>query len=45
MYSFLFSSGDLLNALVTLLNKGKFDTLLLGEGDLSVFAGTDSEDV
>lgn len=46
MFSFLVSgSDDVLDTLVTFLNKAESDTLALGEGDLSVFAGTDGEDV
>ncbi len=46
MCSFLVSSGDdMLDTVVTFLNKAESDTLALREGDLGVFAGTDGEDV
>jgi len=46
MCSFLVSSSDdVLDTLVTFLNKAESDTLAPGEGDHCVFAGTDGEDV
>ncbi len=46
MCSFLVGGGyDMLDTLVAFLNKAESDTLAPREGDLSVFAGTDGEDV